>query len=57
MKIKVSGIPEDGLAVDSIDRLESLGADASAHIVLKRVGLDVLVSGQVSSQIPLECSR
>lgn len=57
MKIKVSEIPEEGLEVELVCRPEGLGVKASAQLSLRRVGVDVLVNGQVKSQVPLECGR
>jgi len=57
MKIKVSDIPEEGLSVDFERRIESMGVDSRASVILTRIGVDVIVSGQVDMQIPLECGR
>lgn len=57
MIIKVSEIPEEGLEVDFIKRLDSLHVDAKAHMVLKRIGADVVISGNAETQVSLECGR
>jgi len=57
MNIKVSEIPEEGLEVDFTKRLDSLNADVRARMVLKRIGADVVISGNVDTQVSLECGR
>jgi len=57
MNIKVSEIPEEGLEVDFSKRLDSLHADARVHMTLKRISSDIFISGNVDTQVPLECGR
>jgi uncharacterized protein len=57
MNIKVSEIPEEGLDLDFDRRVEVLGIQARARLTLKRTGVDVIITGQVDSHIPLECGR
>ena len=57
MIIKVSDIPEEGLALDFELKLENLDAKASASLTLKRAGFIVYVSGKATALIPLECGR
>jgi uncharacterized protein len=56
MKIKVSKIPEEGLVVDFDKEIDN-NIGSTAKIVLKRMGAAVLLSGQVESEVSLECSR
>ena len=66
MQIKVSDIPEEGLAVEFTEpagALSGLGddmtaaSDASADFTLKKVGPTVFLKGTVKGTLDLTCSR
>jgi uncharacterized protein len=61
MKVVVSEIPDEGLDLELDERIpfQSLGAAApvKARLRLSRSGLDVLVRGETSGAITLQCGR
>jgi len=57
MNIKVSEIPEEGIEVNFQQKIDSLHAYAKTRMVLRRISADVLISGNVDTQVSLECGR
>jgi uncharacterized protein len=59
MKIIISEIPDDGLDVELNENLtfDTGSSPVQAHLTIKKVGTEVMVSGNILTDIELQCSR
>ena len=62
MKIVIADIPEDGLVLDfeeqfGVEEGISLVSPAKAHLELVKTHGEIIVTGNVSTELELECSR
>ena len=59
MKIIISDIPDDGLDVEVNEALTLDGSSSpvQAHLKIKRIGTEVVVNGNILTDVELQCSR
>jgi len=61
MKILVADIPDEGLAVDLEERLSPdhrpVTSPVKANLQLQKTGSEVIISGELHTEMMLECSR
>ncbi len=61
MKILIADIPEEGLIVDLEERLTpddgSVVAPVVSHLELMKTGTEVMINGDLRTEVALECSR
>ncbi|MEW6569928.1 MAG: DUF177 domain-containing protein [Nitrospirota bacterium] len=59
MKILISEIPEEGLALELHESLESdlIVSPINARLKIDKVGTEVIVKGSLTAEVKLQCSR
>jgi len=59
MKVIIEEIPQEGLEFDFINEIvsEAFLSPVNAHLKIDKIGTEVLVKGQLTTEVDLQCSR
>jgi uncharacterized protein len=61
MKIVIADIPDEGLQIDIEEKVDlegiSLISPVTAYLELNKTGKEIIVSGEVTTEVELQCSR